>query len=118
MFKLQGGKPDEIPEVYKARSPLYHADKIQAPLLVSCPLTQSLIFPHNSAQILQGDADVAVPPAQAESIVKSIRANGGRVDYVLFPGEGHGWRKAGTIKAALEKEMTFARDIFGLDSTG
>jgi len=34
MFKLQGGTPEEIPEVYKARSPIYHADEIEAPLLV------------------------------------------------------------------------------------
>ncbi|KAF8580778.1 alpha/beta-hydrolase [Ramaria rubella] len=97
MFKLQGGTPAEIPDVYEARSPVYHADQIKAPLLM-----------------LQGDADVAVPPSQAEKIVETIRKNEGRVDYVLFPGEGHGWRKASTIKAALEKEMSFVVDVFGL----
>lgn len=33
-FKLLGGTPEEVPEVYKARSPVYHADQIKAPLLV------------------------------------------------------------------------------------
>ena len=33
--KLIGGTPEEIPDVYKARSPIYHADKIVTALLVS-----------------------------------------------------------------------------------
>ncbi|KIJ53642.1 hypothetical protein M422DRAFT_109750, partial [Sphaerobolus stellatus SS14] len=73
MFKLQGGTPEEIPEVYRERSPLYHADKIEVPLIM-----------------FQGDADMAVPAVQTEAIVKIIRDRGGRVDYILFPGEGHG----------------------------
>lgn len=32
--KLLGGTPQEVPEVYAARSPLNHADKIVTPLLV------------------------------------------------------------------------------------
>ena len=37
MEKLIGGTVEEIPEVYdKDRSPLFHADKIETPLLVSC----------------------------------------------------------------------------------
>ena len=55
--------------------------------------------------------DVVVPPEQAEDIVTIIRANDGRVDYVLFDGEGHGWRKADTIRTALEKELAFYEDI-------
>ena len=51
--------------------------------------------------------DVVVPPEQAEDIVTIIRANDGRVDYVLFDGEGHGWRKADTIRTALENELAF-----------
>jgi len=66
--------------------------------------------------MFQGDADVAVPAAQTEKIVKTIRDRGGRVDYILFPGEGHGWRKASTIKTALEKELTFTSGILGLAS--
>jgi dipeptidyl aminopeptidase/acylaminoacyl peptidase len=33
---------------------------------------------------------------------------------VLFEGEGHGWRKAETIQAALEKELAFYEDVLGL----
>ena len=62
-------------------------------------------------QIEHGSLDVVVPPEQAEDIVTIIRANDGRVDYVLFDGEGHGWRKADTIRTALEKELAFYEDI-------
>ncbi len=34
MFKLLGGSSEEVPEVYRERSPLYNADKIKSPLLV------------------------------------------------------------------------------------
>jgi dipeptidyl aminopeptidase/acylaminoacyl peptidase len=34
MDKLLSGTPTEVPEVYAARSPVNHADKIVTPLLV------------------------------------------------------------------------------------
>jgi dipeptidyl aminopeptidase/acylaminoacyl peptidase len=37
------------------------------------------------------------------------------VEYVLFEGEGHGWRKAENVKAALEKECSFYEKVL-LDS--
>jgi len=95
--KLIGGTLEEIPEVYKERSPVFHADKIKTPLLV-----------------LQGSIDAVVPPSQAEVIVKAIKGRGGRVEYTIFEGEGHGWRKAETIKAALEQELHFYEDVFGI----
>ena len=58
-------------------------------------------------QLLQGTDDKVVPPSQAEDMLKVIRERGGHVKYELFPGEGHGWRKAETIVAALEKELGF-----------
>ena len=35
LSKLLGGTPEEIPEVFKARSPIYHVDNIASPLLAS-----------------------------------------------------------------------------------
>lgn len=43
MDKLLGGTPQEVPEVYAARSPLNHADKIVTPLLVCVFITTSLM---------------------------------------------------------------------------
>ena len=55
-----------------------------------------------------------MPPNQAEGIVETIRKRGGRVEYVVFQGEGHGWRKEENMRAALEKEIGFYEDVFGL----
>ena len=55
-----------------------------------------------------------VPPNQAEAIVESIKKRGGRVEYTVFQGEGHGWRKEENIRMALEKELAFYEDVFGL----
>ncbi|KAH7922307.1 alpha/beta-hydrolase [Leucogyrophana mollusca] len=90
MEKLIGGTMQDIPEVYKERSPAFHAERIESPLLV-----------------LQGSEDRVVPPAQSEQIVEKIKSKAGgadRVEYHVFEGEGHGWRKAENMKAALEYE--------------
>ena len=34
LFKLVGGTPEQVPEVYKERSPVFLAENIKAPLLV------------------------------------------------------------------------------------
>jgi dipeptidyl aminopeptidase/acylaminoacyl peptidase len=65
-------------------------------------------------QLLQGSGDTIVPPNQAESILKIIKDRGGSVEYVLFDGEGHGFRHAGNIKKALETEYGFYEKIFNL----
>jgi dipeptidyl aminopeptidase/acylaminoacyl peptidase len=54
-------------------SPVHHADRIRAPLLV-----------------IQGANDPRVPQAEAEQIVAAVRANGGHADYRLYDDEGHG----------------------------
>ena len=37
------------------------------------------------------------------------------VAYLPFPGEGHGFRQAETVKRALEAELYFYGRIFGFD---
>ncbi|KAG8999103.1 hypothetical protein FRB94_006439 [Tulasnella sp. JGI-2019a] len=95
--KLVGGTLAEVPEIYKERSPVFHAEKITVPLL-----------------ILQGSVDGVVPPSQAEAIVNKIKERGGTVEYRLFDGEGHGWRRAETVKEALETEEAFYKGVFGM----
>jgi dipeptidyl aminopeptidase/acylaminoacyl peptidase len=47
--------------------------------------------------IYQGSADPVVPQSQSEGMVASLKARGIRHDYVVYDGEGHGWRKSDTI---------------------
>ena len=63
--------------------------------------------------VLQGADDEIVPPAQADLIVGALRKRGVPHAYLLFEGEGHGFRKAESIVAALEAELSFYAQILG-----
>jgi dipeptidyl aminopeptidase/acylaminoacyl peptidase len=93
--RLVGSYPEAM-EIYRARSPIYHTDRL------SCPL----IF-------FQGLEDQVVPPNQTEMMVAALEAKGLPVAYVPFAGEQHGFRKAENIKRALEGEFYFYSRIFG-----
>ena len=93
--RLIGPYPAER-ELYFKRSPIHHADKF------SCPV----IF-------FQGLEDKVVPPDQTERLVQALRDKGLPVAYVAFEGEQHGFRKAESIKRALEAELYFYSRMFG-----
>ncbi|MCK4561718.1 MAG: S9 family peptidase [Flavobacteriaceae bacterium] len=57
-------------------SPLFHADKIKNPVMV-----------------LQGANDPRVLQVESDEMVAEMRKNNIPVEYVLFPDEGHGFRK-------------------------
>jgi dipeptidyl aminopeptidase/acylaminoacyl peptidase len=57
-------------------SPLFHADSIRVPLMV-----------------LQGANDPRVLQVESDDIVAAAKANGVPVEYIVFPDEGHGFRK-------------------------
>jgi dienelactone hydrolase len=89
-------------QVYIDRSPLTHADRIDVPVL-----------------LLQGADDRVVPPSQSEAIRDALADRGVPHEYALYPGEGHGFRRAETIVDALERELAFLGRVFGFDpSTG
>ncbi len=84
------GPLPEAADVYRARSPLFHADRIVDPLLV-----------------FQGADDKVVPKNQSDSIVESLRARGIPHEYHVYEGEGHGWRKPETIEHYYNAVMSF-----------
>ena len=83
-------------EVYRARSPLHHADRLDRPVL-----------------FFQGLEDRVVPPEQTEAMVAALAERGVPHAYRAFPGEGHGFRRAETLVACLECELYFHGRIFG-----
>ena len=93
--RLVGPYPERR-DLYIARSPIHHLDKL------SCPI----IF-------FQGLEDRVVPPAQAEAMVAALRTKGIPVAYVPFEGEQHGFRRAENIQRALEAELYFYGRILG-----
>ena len=84
-------------EVYVARSPIHFTDRL------SCPII-----------LFQGLDDKVVPPNQSEMMADAVRKKGLKVKYVTFEGEQHGFRKAENIIRALEEELAFYRDVFGV----
>ena len=97
-FYLDGlvGPLPEAKQVYIDRSPLSHVDRIAVPVLLE-----------------QGADDRVVPPSQSEAIRDALAARGIPHEYVLYQGEGHGFRRAETIIASLETELAFLGRTFG-----
>jgi dipeptidyl aminopeptidase/acylaminoacyl peptidase len=93
--RLTGPYP-ESRDIYLERAPIQFVDRL------SCPV----IF-------FQGLEDRIVPPNQAEMMVDALRAKGVPVAYVPFEGEQHGFRRAETIKRALDGELYFYSKVFG-----
>jgi dipeptidyl aminopeptidase/acylaminoacyl peptidase len=48
-------------------------------------------------------------------MVEALRSKGVPVAYITFEGEQHGFRRAETIKRALDAELYFYSKIFGFD---
>jgi len=92
------GPLPEAEQVYLDRSPLTHAERIRVPVL-----------------LLQGEDDLVVPPSQSEAIRDALAAGGIPHEYVLYPGEGHGFRRAETIIDSLERELRFLGGVFGFE---
>jgi dipeptidyl aminopeptidase/acylaminoacyl peptidase len=88
----------EAADVYRARSPIHSVDMLRTPMLV-----------------LQGTEDEVVPPSQAELIVSALRGKELPHAYLLFEGEGHGFRKADSIVAAREAELSFYAQVLGFE---
>jgi len=86
---------------YVRRSPLHKANRIRCPLLV-----------------FQGQADKVVPPAQAEQMVAAVKKAGTAVEYVVYPDEAHGFRRAANIQHQLDTELAFYQRVFGLNTSG
>jgi dipeptidyl aminopeptidase/acylaminoacyl peptidase len=70
------GDPSKDKENLIAISPLFHADKVQRPLMV-----------------LQGANDPRVIKPESDDIVAAVKKNGVPVEYVVFADEGHGFTK-------------------------
>ncbi|HTV33300.1 MAG TPA: S9 family peptidase [Methylocella sp.] len=87
--------------LYRARSPIEHVDRLACPVI-----------------FFQGEDDRTVPPNQAEAMVAALKARGLPVAYYAFAGEGHGFRKAETLRRTLELELDFYGRVFGFTPPG
>jgi len=74
--KIEYGDPDKEADMLRRLSPLTRIDRVKAPTIV-----------------LHGANDTNVPVIEAEQVVENLKKRNVPVEYVLFPDEGHGWRK-------------------------
>ena len=77
-------------DLYYNRSPIHFVDRLSVPIA-----------------FFQGAEDPVVPPSQAEAMVEALKAKRLPFQYLLFDGEQHGFRRAQTIKRALDAELYF-----------
>ena len=88
-------------DVYLERSPLSHVDRLSCPVLLT-----------------QGLEDKVVTPAQAERFVEALERKGIPYAYLTFEREQHGFRRAETVVAALEAELSFYGQVLGFTPPG
>ncbi len=95
------GPLPEAEALYVERSPIHHIGRLTCPLI-----------------FFQGLDDKTVPPNQAETMVEAIAARGLPVAYYAFEGEGHGFRRAETLRRVLDLELGFYGRVFGFTPPG
>ncbi len=74
--KVEYGDPATEIEMLRSLSPIHKIDRVRTPTIV-----------------LHGANDTNVPVVEADQVVESLKKRGVPVEYVLFPDEGHGFRK-------------------------
>ena len=84
------GDPATDAERHRAISPLFHAENVTQPMLV-----------------VQGANDPRVLQVESDELVAAVRANGVPVEYVLFPDEGHGFRRRENRITASDAYVSF-----------
>jgi dipeptidyl aminopeptidase/acylaminoacyl peptidase len=70
------GRPEDDLERYRDRSPVFFADRVVTPTLLTA-----------------GTDDRCTPPGQAIEFHRALRERGVPTELVIYPGEGHGVRK-------------------------
>lgn len=75
MFYEMVGHPEKDKDLLRAVSPVFHADKIKAPLFV-----------------VQGAKDPRVKKSESDQIVEALKKRGVDVPYLVKDNEGHGFR--------------------------
>jgi len=95
------GPLPECGALYAGRSPVGHVSQFTCPVL-----------------LLQGLDDPIVRPGQAAAIAAELAAHQIRHAYLTFAGEAHGFRKAETIAASLEAELSFYGQVMGFAPPG
>ena len=92
---IEYGDPKTQQKMLYDLSPIHKLDRVKASMIV-----------------LHGANDTNVPVVEAEQVVNGLKARGIPVEYILFPDEGHGWRKTpNRIRSAVAVTRFFAEKL-------
>ena len=90
---VEYGDPKTQADMLRRLSPIHKVDQVKAATIV-----------------LHGANDTNVPVVEAEQVVNNLKQRGVPVEYVLFPDEGHGWRKVSNrIRSTVEITRWFVK---------
>lgn len=93
--KVEYGDPETQRDMLRALSPIHNIDRVTAPTIV-----------------LHGANDTNVPVVEAEQMVENLKSRAVPVDYILFPDEGHGFRKTtNRIRSTVAVVQWFDRHL-------
>jgi dipeptidyl aminopeptidase/acylaminoacyl peptidase len=95
--KIEYGDPEKEAAMLYELSPIHKVDRVTAPTIV-----------------LHGANDTNVPVVEAEQVVESLKKRNIPVEYVLFPDEGHGFRKTpNRIRSTVAIVQWFSKYLVG-----
>ena len=93
LHKMMGSPDDPArSDVYRRGSPVYRAERIEAPLL-----------------ILHGRKDKRVVPLMTERMIEALEIEGKRFEVHWYDEEGHGWERRENRRDAYERILTFLK---------
>jgi dipeptidyl aminopeptidase/acylaminoacyl peptidase len=88
--------PHEDHDAFVRLSPIHRAGSITKPLL-----------------LFHGDEDPVVPKSQSDELVERIQSSDGDVEYVVYEGEGHGFRDPDIVRDEYERTERFLDRLAG-----
>jgi dipeptidyl aminopeptidase/acylaminoacyl peptidase len=93
MIPYFGASVYDDPAVYAKSSPINYIKNVQTPTLV-----------------MVGDRDAECPPAQSYEFWHALKTLGVKTEFVLYPGEGHGFHDARHIRDRFQRVVKWFED--------
>ncbi len=90
LAKLMGGTGGERSELYDDRSAINFVDDVRGPML-----------------ILQGDIDIVCHRSEMDNMVAALENAGKDVEYKVYEGEGHGFKKISSVVDDAKRSQAF-----------
>ena len=92
-YETEMGTPETHAELFADRSAIRFLDRIKAPLIV-----------------FQGANDTNVPKHESDKMVEALKKMGRKVEYVVYPDEGHGFTRRPNRIDNMQRTVAFFRE--------